>query len=414
MSKRRQQDSDYIFGTEDDPIGLTSAFAPVKGPQSVDYDEGDDAIGLTQAFEPIPDQDEPREWDETGKWSNFDWNSFEPVGDEPDAEEPYDFAKSDDEWDGQFPDAAEFAKADVVSAGDDVATGAAAAAASAKPSSSSSPKSGRGRHAAPDPTLSPRMQESRRKRRKLIVIVILLIVVIAVLVAFGIRTFSNSQEEAGHQAQEQVEAPKDELASEPADDASDSSAKLTEVPNLTGLLGMTTDEAIATLGHGAIVTSTRDVDEKDSAIKKNVSIALTEEPYDSKTGSPTVYLGLDKDGHALQVGYSASAGALGFGELSFADAVNNEHVIEQTLAKVGVDIPTGSVVLPEDKNEYSTLGGADGKTVVRERCSFEGDVEVGGVPCSWSSVLSYDYTTQVVTGDLSDTVRIIYVYITQK
>jgi hypothetical protein len=51
---------------------------------------------------------------------------------------------------------------------------------------------------------------------------------------------------------------------------------------------------------------------------------------------------------------------------------------------------------------------------MRERCSFEGDVDVNGVPCTWSSVLSYDYTTQVVTGNLSDTVRIIYVYVTEK
>ena len=73
----------------------------------------------------------------------------------------------------------------------------------------------------------------------------------------------------------------------------------------------------------------------------------------------------------------------------------------------------GSAVLPADKNEYSTYA-SDGTTVTRERCSFEGDVDVNGTPCTWSSVLSYDYTTQLVTGDLSDTVRIIYVYLTKK
>ena len=38
---------------------------------------------------------------------------------------------------------------------------------------------------------------------------------------------------------------------------------------------------------------------------------------------------------------------------------------------------------------------------------------MNGVPCSWSAVLSYDYTTQVLTGNLNDTVRVIYVYVTQ-
>ena len=109
----------------------------------------------------------------------------------------------------------------------------------------------------------------------------------------------------------------------------------------------------------------------------------------------------------------ASAAALGFGQLSFADAVNNEHVVEKTFAKVGAAIEEGSVVLPESKDEYSTYG-SDGTTVVRERCSFEGEVDANGVPCTWSSVLSYDYTTQVVTGNLNDTVRIIYVYLSAK
>lgn len=407
MSKRRQQDSDFVFGTEDDPIGLTSAFAPVKGPQSVDYDEGDDAIGLTQAFEPIPDQDEPREWDETGKWKNFDWDAFESVGEGSGAEEPEGFTEGDDGGNARLADAVDGIEGNAGS------TAAAATAVSAKPSSASSPKSGRGRHAAPDPMQSSRMQKSRKTRRKLAVVVVLLIVVIAALAVFMFHTFSSSQEEATHQAQEQVAEPKDELGGELANDASDSTVKLTEVPNLSKVFGMTTDEAIDWIGHGAIVTSNREVDEKDSDIKSNVSVALTEEPYDSKTGSPTVYLGLDEDGYVLQVGYSASAGALGFGELSFQDAVNNEHVIEATLAKIGVSVPMGSATLPEDKSEYSTYN-SDGKTVVRERCSFEGDTELDGVPCTWSSVLSYDYTTQIVTGDLSDTVRIIYVYITQK
>ena len=85
MSKRRTHDS---FDAEDDPIGLTSAFAPVKGPQSVDYDTNDDPVGLTQAFGAIPDQDEERSWDEAGKWQNFDWNANYGDEDAAQADEP--------------------------------------------------------------------------------------------------------------------------------------------------------------------------------------------------------------------------------------------------------------------------------------------------------------------------------------
>ena len=185
------------------------------------------------------------------------------------------------------------------------------------------------------------------------------------------------------------------------------------MPDLSAILGKNQDEAISILKRGAQVTSTREATEEGSAVKSNVTVALTSEPADARTGgTPTVYLGLNADGVVIQAGYSASASALGFGSLSFADAVTNERVIEKTLAKIGVMIPENTVVLPENKDEYSTYA-SDGTTVVKERCSFEGGVDVDGVACTWSAVLSYDYTTQVLTGNLNDTVRVIYVYVTR-
>lgn len=422
MAKRRTQDSDLVFGTEDDPIDLTGAFAPTKGPQSVEYDEGDEAIGLTQAFEPIPDQDEPRAWDEAGKWTDFDWNAG--YGDEAEAHEGTE--GGEDAEDAEDAEGSEGFEA--ASAGDGDAAGAEGSAGepaerpsgndavsgAGEPSAApAKPSGGRGRHAAPDISQSPRMQQARRMRRVLLVIVILLVIVLAALGFYMYQTFQNSQEEARHQEQEQVEAPKEDIAAAPADDTHEAPAKLTNVPVLAPLLGMSSEDAIEALGAGAVVTANRAVDEEDNPIKTNLNVALTEEPSDSKTGTPTVYLGLDQDGEVLQVGYSASAAALGFGSLSFADAVSSDHVVEKTLARIGVDVPEGSAVLPTDKDEYSTYG-SDGATVVRERCSFEGDADVDGTPCTWSSVLSYDYTTQLVTGDLSDTVRIIYAYVTVK
>ena len=249
----------------------------------------------------------------------------------------------------------------------------------------------------------------------LIVLVILVILVIGAVAFFGYRAVSGSQQEAAQQTQQQQQANdgKDEIANSATADAGDSTTKLADVPDLTSLLGKNQDEAIKMIGRGALVTANRDVNEEGSAIKKNLNVALTEEPADSKTGTPTVYLGLNKKGKIIQVGYSASASALGFGSLSFADAIQSEHVVEKTLAKVGVEVPEGSVKLPKDKGKYSTYA-SDGSTIVKERCSFEGDLDIDGIPCEWSSVLSYDYTTQVVTGNLSDTVRIIYAYVTEK
>ena len=448
MPKRRTQDSDNWLDAEDNPIGLTGAFAPVKGPQSVDYDTNDDPVGLTQAFGAVPSQDEPRAWDEAGKWKDFDWDAAlgEPAGDYgADGEEagedapakaadrPAESAGSDRAGqDDRAVDAAEqtglaasagaayaAAKGDAASAADNAASSAVSSASNTSnvaPASPSAKKgASRGRHAAPEPEVSPRMKKSQRTRRVLIVLVILLALALVAVGFFGYRTWVGSQQEAAQQAQEQVSgsASADDIADAPADDAHEAQAKLADVPDLSGVLGKGQDEAIAAIGRGAVVTANREVNEEGNPIKANLNVALTDEPADSKTGTPTVYLGISEDGKVLQAGYSASAAALGFGALSFADAVSNEHVVEKTLAKIGVSVPEGSAVLPAKKKDYSTYA-SDGTTVIRERASFDGDVTVAGVPCTWSAVLSYDYTTQVVTGNLNDTVRIIYVYVTAK
>ena len=120
------------------------------------------------------------------------------------------------------------------------------------------------------------------------------------------------------------------------------------------VLGLGQDEALAALAHGAQVTASKDVNEEGNPIKKDVTVALTDEPADTRTGTPTVYLGLNEEGKVVQAGYSASTAALGYGTLSFADAVKNEHVVEKTLQEAGIPVAEGAAVLPEDKTAYST------------------------------------------------------------
>ena len=38
-------------------------------------------------------------------------------------------------------------------------------------------------------------------------------------------------------------------------------------------------------------------------------------------------------------------------------------------------------------------------------------MDIDGAPHEWSAVLSYDYSTANTSGNLADTIRIIYVYI---
>ena len=394
--------------SEDSPTDIDGAFAPTKGRQSVEYDVDDQSIGLTQAFGAIVPEEEPEYgWDDGRKWKDFDWNASFGDADE-DAEQPEAFADESDET------AFEEAEESVADSSDAEGPGEVVAASTVGTSSTQGKaSSGRGRHAAPTAEDSPRMRRSQRMRRSLIVLIVLLLVGLCGLGFFMYRTFTESQEQAVQQTQEQTASSKDSISAAAADDAAAVTAKQADVPDLSAIMGKTQDEAIAILKRGAQVTATQPVADEGSVIKSNVTVSLTSEPADSRTAStPTVYLGLNADGVVVQAGYSASASALGFGTLSFADAVTNERVIEKTLQKIGVGVPNEVVSLPENKDDYSTYA-SDGTTVVKERCSFEGTATVNAVPCTWSAVLSYDYTTQILTGNLNDTVRVIYVYVTQ-
>lgn len=257
-----------------------------------------------------------------------------------------------------------------------------------------------------------REQRAGRMRRTLITAIILLVVLVGALAFFGHRFVTESQKLGVEQARQQsVEKTDETLGHGDGKDAGSAAVKITEVPAVASALGLKRDAAVDSLGHGATVTSTRAVDDAESAIKSNATVTLTSEPVDSKTGAPSVYLGMDGSDTVIQVGYSSATSALGYGTLSFADAVGTEHVIEKTLRAAGIDVADGAAKLPADKASYTTFA-ADGKTAVKERCSFSGQIVIGGQECTWSAVLSYDYVTANLTGDVADTVRSIYVYAT--
>lgn len=255
------------------------------------------------------------------------------------------------------------------------------------------------------------LRKSRRMRRVLTAVIVLLVALLLVGAYFAVQLFTTAQTAASQQTQlQQTTQDTSSLTSDDTKDASTATAKKTSAPSLVALLGLTQDEAVETLARGAQVTSSTEVNEEGNPIKTDVRIALTDEPADARTGTPTVYLGLDEDGAVVQAGYSASTASLGYGSLSFSDAVRNESIVEKTLQEAGVQVPLGSVELPADKTEYSTYA-SDGTTLVKEYCPFSGSVDIEGAWHEWSAVLSYDYSVANASGNLADTIRIIYVYV---
>ena len=398
MARRSKHGSDR-FEKNDSPIGLTGAFEPVSVDEGERYDS---PVGLTQAFGPLPDEDAPN-WDSSSKWEGFDWNA--PVeGAEGAGDEEADSAESPAAGDG--------------AAGDDA-----------------SQEGGRGRHArhaaskaeaaadadaaAGKPGLSARMERSRRTRKRLVGIIVLLLIIFVALGLTGYRLLTGHYpffEQPQSEQQEETTSPDiaEQVVAPSGQDAQEVAVRTVDIPELVSLFGKTQDEAIDLLQRGAFVTSSATIDDKGSVIKKTMTVELADEPGNPRGGgSPKVYLGVDKDGNVVQVGYSAPAGSLGYGTLNFQDAVAEEHIIEKTLQAIGAAVEEGTVALPADAKEYTTYA-SDGTTVAKERYSFGGDVDVADIPCSWSAVLSYDYTSANISGNASETVRLIYVYLTEK
>lgn len=176
------------------------------------------------------------------------------------------------------------------------------------------PSQPRGRHGKPDPVEHPHLKKSRRVRRVLVIIVALLVVLACALGYFAFQLWNESSRAMVQQTQAQQQSTDVGNLSQDnsgKDAVSATTAKKTEVPNLVGVLGQTQDAAITALAHGATVTSSKDVNEEGNSVKKSVTVALTAEPADSRSGTPTVYLGLDADGKVIQAGYSAATASLG-------------------------------------------------------------------------------------------------------
>lgn len=272
-------------------------------------------------------------------------------------------------------------------------------------------KAGRGKHASGMKELSVHERKSRKVRKTLLIVIAVLVVLIAALCYLGFHMFTTSQTVAVQQSSKAASTNSTDIQSEFTSDSTTAVAKKTDVPDLAALLGKTQDEAVTALAHGAQVRESRDVNDEGSPIKKSVTVALTDEPADTKTGTPTVYLSLNEEGKIIQAGYSTSTSSLGYGAYSFTDMVERYHVVERTLQEANVMVDEGAAVLPKDKMEYSTYAST---TLTRERYSFSGDVDVNGQPCTWSSVLSYDYSNANLTNELANTVRVIYVYVSTK
>lgn len=252
------------------------------------------------------------------------------------------------------------------------------------------------------------IQKSARMRKILIAVIILLVLLLiggGVLVWQLVQTARDTAVQQTQIAEIAASTNTDQSVS----DASATVAKKTTVPNLVSLLGMTQDQAIQTLQHGARVSSAVEVNEEGNPVRSEVRVALTEEPADSRGGTPTVLLSLNEEGAIIRAGYTSSISSLGYGSIDFKSMVTSELIVEKTLKEAGLTVPDGTVKLPEDKTQYSTLA-SDGSTL-KESFTFAGTGATANAEVPWSATLTYDYSMAKATDNLADTIRTILVYV---
>ena len=264
--------------------------------------------------------------------------------------------------------------------------------------------------------ISVHQRKSRRTRIVLIVASAVLVALLAALAYFAVQLFNEARDVATQSVAKSDAEADDSVASDARGDASSRLA----APDLVGLLGRTQDEAVASLGRGATVASSSDITEetgegeekKEEVVGKSVTVTLADEASDARGNTPTVYLTLDKDGAISEAGYSASVGALGYGDVSFSAAVQQEHLVERLLTEVGIPTQDGAVELPAAE-QYRTYAD-DGTTISQEQYTFSGQgAAADGSVHAWTCRLNYDYSAANVSNNLADTLRLVYVYVSK-
>lgn len=232
-------------------------------------------------------------------------------------------------------------------------------------------------------------------------IVAALLAVVAIVAVVLVATHSSSQ--LVNVAAQEVTDEEEQDSNEP-----ELGTASTEVIDLMALMGLSSSDAINQIGHGASVQD----QETLSALgfSREVSVLLTDETGDTLSGTPTVTLGLDSSGLVAAASYEASTSLLGYGSLSFAQAVEDFHIVEFMLKEAGLTgVQEGSVTLPaqEDYSYYES----DRKTLSNETYTFSGTSQIDSQVYSWEVTLDYDYSEANAQSNLGYTVRKVTVAI---
>ena len=247
-----------------------------------------------------------------------------------------------------------------------------------------------------------------RARGSLIAAVVL-VIILAIALAIVSMLALNEAAQAETQ-QTQTGGASAQLAADLAVSSSSSTTKKTAtVPALATLIGSDSEQAIDKLGHGAQIAKTAGYSNDATGAVQRVTVVLTSEPSSSEYGAATVYLDLNSKGAVVSASYRVAMSSLGYGSISFKQAVGKYRVIQNALEDAGISIPNSTTFsLPSNRKEYSAYQ-SDGKTLTKQQRTFTGQGSAAGMTYHWSGTIVYDYSKANASGDLANTKRTLKV-----
>jgi hypothetical protein len=255
---------------------------------------------------------------------------------------------------------------------------------------------------------SKQIARSRRLKRKLIIAIVLLVIVIGTLAVGAVYLYKTRV--ADVTTQNQIASTASSLADTTITDGESGSSsaipeKITTIPTLSSLLGLTVDQAVANLGTSVAMTSSAAAtDESNAAIVSlaKVTIATT---GDDVTSGPTLYLYCNDQGSIIEVYYSVDLSQLGIKFEDYAAAVDDTVTLVSYLKDAGLEADATVLRVPDDSSiTMKYTKSSDQKKLVGEEYTYSGDIS-GAALNHWELTLSYDYTLSNVTGTVDDTAR---------
>ena len=250
-----------------------------------------------------------------------------------------------------------------------------------------------------------------RAKGSLIVAVVLAIVLIIALCVVSMLALNEAAQAETQQTQTGGTAA--QVSSDLDVSSSSSTTKKTAtVPSLTTLIGSDSDQAVDKLGHGAQIAKTADYSDDAIGAVQRITVVLTSEPSSSEYDAPTVYLDLNGKGAVVAASYRVAMSSLGYGPISFKQAVGKSKVIQHALDDAGLTIPANTkFTLPSDRKSYSVYQ-SDGKTLTKQKRTFTGQGSAAGMTYHWNGTITYDYSKANASGDLANTKRTVQIGVT--